>query len=168
MLRQRTSDEVRVEGPRSVSTSDAERILRLLPEWFGIEAALMTYAREAEELPNFVATASNALVGFVTLREHNSASLELSCIAVSPDWHRSGVGSALCDAVEDWWMRRGGTLLQVKTLGSTHADPNYALTRAFYAARGFIPVEEFADLWPGIPCLLLVKPIEVGSRTRTE
>jgi hypothetical protein len=29
--------------------------------------------------------------------------------------------------------------------------------RRFYEARGFVPLEEFPDFWPGNPCLLLVK-----------
>ena len=157
-----------IDGPRPVSAGDAERILRSLPEWFGIEAALKTYAQQAELLPNFVALADDVLVGFATLREHNAATLELSCIAISSEWHGRGLGSALCDAVEAWWAQRGGKLLQVKTLGPSHADPNYARTRAFYDARGFVPVEEFADLWPGIPCLLMVKLIDGGAGKRIQ
>ena len=157
MLRQHTNHEMLINGPRPVSSGDAERILRLLPAWFGIEAALTTYAQEAQALPNFVAIVNEALVGFVTLREHNSASLEISCIAVSPDRHRSGVGSALCAAAEAWWVHRGGKLLQVKTLGASHADPNYARTRAFYEARGFVALEELHELWEDNPCLLMVK-----------
>ena len=167
MLRQLIGNDVTVAGPRLVSARDAESILRTLPEWFGIEAALTAYAREAEMLPNFVALAGDELLGFATLREHNSATLELRCIAVSPNRHRCGLGSALCDATEAWWAQRGGKLLQVKTLGPSHADPNYARTRAFYDARGFIPVEEFADLWPGIPCLLMVKRMDGGREEST-
>jgi GNAT superfamily N-acetyltransferase len=163
MHRQAGEHHVNIEGPRSVAAGDAERLLRRLPAWFGIEAALMSYAQEAEQRANFVALERDAIVGFVTLREHNAATLELSCIAVAPEWHGAGVGSALCDAVERWWSQRGGELLQVTTLGPTHTDPNYARTRAFYRARGFIPVEEFADLWPGIPCLLMVKPIRADA-----
>lgn len=51
------------------------------------------------------------------------------------------------------------TLLSVKTLGPSHPDAGYALTRLFYDAAGFRPVEELLDLWPGNPCLLMVKPL---------
>ena len=53
----------------------------------------------------------------------------------------------------------GVTLMSVKTLGPSHPDPGYALTRRFYAALGYQPVEELLDLWPGNPCLIMVKPV---------
>jgi hypothetical protein len=55
---------------------------------------------------------------------------------------------------------RGVCLLVVKTL-SDREDPGseYAATRAFYLARGFIPVQEL-DVWgPENPAQLLVKPL---------
>jgi GNAT superfamily N-acetyltransferase len=140
---------------------DAERILRTLPEWFGIESALMDYVRGAQSSPNFLAREESETVGFVTLREHNPVSLELHCIAVLPDRHRSGIGRRLCAAAERWWAARGGRLVQVKTLGPARASEHYARTRAFYDTQGYLPVEEFADLWPGNPCLLLVKPLRL-------
>ena len=100
------------------------------------------------------------MVGFVTLREHNFVSLELSCIALLPSWHRAGLGRRLCVTAEKWWAGRGGGLVQVKTVGASRANEHYARTRAFYDAIGYLPVEEFPDLWPGIPCLLLVKPLD--------
>ena len=51
------------------------------------------------------------------------------------------------------------TLLQVKTLGPTRPSEHYDRTRAFYAALGFQPLEEIHDLWPGNPCLIMVKPL---------
>jgi GNAT superfamily N-acetyltransferase len=152
-----------IAGPVQVPENAARAVLRQLPQWFGIESALLEYARQAELLSNFMATVDGALVGFLTMREHNPATLEISCIAVAPALHGQGVGSRLCEAAETWWSARGGKLMQVKTLGATHPSANYARTRRFYEARGFLPVEEFADLWPGIPCLLLVKPLSGTS-----
>ena len=51
------------------------------------------------------------------------------------------------------------TLLSVKTLGPSRPDAGYAGTRRFYGALGFQPVEELLDLWPGNPCLIMVKPL---------
>jgi GNAT superfamily N-acetyltransferase len=153
---------VDITGPGSIPAKEAERILRQLPQWFGIESALRGYASEAESKSNFLAFAENELIGFVTLREHNPVSLELSCIALLPQWRRAGVGSRLCVAAEKWWARRGGKVVQVKTLGPSRPDPNYAQSRAFYNALGYLPVEEFLGLWPGNPCLLFIK--SVGAR----
>jgi hypothetical protein len=45
----------------------------------------------------------------------------------------------------------------VKTLGASRESEHYARTRRFYEARGFVPLEEFPNLWPGNPALQLVK-----------
>ena len=57
--------------------------------------------------------------------------------------------------------------LQVKTLGPSHPDPGYARTRQFYAGVGFQPLEEITGLWPGNPCLIMIKtlpPARPGRR----
>jgi len=158
-------DTIDIAGPDRLPAREAERILRALPEWFGIESALMDYARDAQAAPNFLARAGAGTIGFVTLREHNPVSLELHCIALLPAWHRAGIGRRLCAAVEHWWAARGGRLVQVKTLGPSRASLPYARTRAFYDALDYLPVEEFTGLWPGHPCLLLVKPLPPSRST---
>jgi hypothetical protein len=73
--------------------------------------------------------------------------------------HRAGIGRQLVErAVAD--VRAAGVqLLQVKTLGPSDDYEPYARTRAFYEALGFLPLEEHLTLWPGNPCLVLVKPL---------
>lgn len=39
-------------------------------------------------------------------------------------------------------------------------DAGYAATRAFYAARGFVPMEEIDELDWGGPTLIMVKPLQ--------
>ena len=53
----------------------------------------------------------------------------------------------------------GCCLLQVETLGVSHPDQGYAATRAFYSSVRFSPLEETHELWPGSPCLIMVKPL---------
>ncbi|MEO9163758.1 MAG: hypothetical protein ABI349_15410 [Casimicrobiaceae bacterium] len=84
-------------------------------------------------------------------------------MAIAPKWHRLGVGSRLCAATEKWWIGRGGRLLHVKTLGPRRVNEDYETTQRFYEALAGFPVEEFVDLWDGIPCLLLVKPLSPGA-----
>ena len=148
-----------ISGPTELSSAVAEQILRRLPQWFGVESALLRYSAEEQTLPTFVAMAADTPIGFINLREHNPDTLEINCIAVAPDRHGSGVGTALCNAASNWWVSQGGRLLQVKTIGPSRENLHYARTREFYAARGFLPVEEFTELWPGYPCLLLVLPL---------
>jgi GNAT superfamily N-acetyltransferase len=152
-----------IKGPGPLAAATAERVLRTLPQWFGVESALRGYAADAGTMPNFVAVDGDETIGFLTLREHNPDTVEINCIAVAPGRHRNGIGTALCAAAARWWSARGGRLMQVKTLGPSRVDAHYAQTRAFYAAQGFLPVEEFPQLWPGYPCLLLVRPLAGGA-----
>ncbi|HEX5404939.1 MAG TPA: GNAT family N-acetyltransferase [Pseudonocardiaceae bacterium] len=144
----------------SAGLADAtERLLGMLPAWFGIPEANAGYVRSATELDGFVATTATGTVGVVLCRRHFPSTAEIHLIAVDPAWHRRGVGRALVAAVESEVIGDGGRLLEVKTLGPSHPDEGYAKTRAFYRSVGFLPLEEFHDLWPGNPALILVKPL---------
>ena len=158
-----TDAKFAISGPGPLVSTTAERILRDLPQWFGVETALRGYAADAGVMPNFVAADGEETIGFLTLREHNPDTVEINCIAVVPGRHREGIGAALCDAAAYWWSARGGRIMQVKTLGPSRVNAHYARTRAFYTAQGFLPVEEFEQLWPGYPCLLLVRPLAGGA-----
>lgn len=53
----------------------------------------------------------------------------------------------------------------VKTVGASFEDEGYAATRAFYEARGFLPLEEISDLdWHG-PTLIMVKALGSAAPT---
>lgn len=134
-----------------------ERILRALPDWFGIESSLLQYVRDTQTLPTWFALDGDEPVGFVTLREHNPRSAEIHVIGVLPTHHRRGVGRGLVEFCEGWLRARGVEYLQVKTQGPSRPCEFYDRTRRFYEGVGFAPLEEFAGVWPGIPCLVLVK-----------
>lgn len=154
---------VRVEPGRDPGA--VRRLLRGLPEWFGIESSVEGYVEAAGRLPTLLARVHNAVedaaqpVGALLLERHFPGSAEIHLIAVERSWHRRGVGRALVEAAERSAARDGVTLMSVKTLGPSDPDPGYADTRLFYAALGYRPVEELLDLWPGNPCLLMVKPL---------
>ncbi len=134
-----------------------EKILRALPDWFGIEEALVQYVADSETYPTWIAERDAAGVGFITVRRHFPLAAEVHCMAVSPEFHRSGIGRAMIAFVERSLRDDGCEYLQVKTLGPSRPNEHYDRTRAFYAALGFRALEEFPELWPGNPCLLMVK-----------
>jgi GNAT superfamily N-acetyltransferase len=145
---------------------ECERILRTLPRWFGIESALLDYARDSGRFPTFLACAEDRSVGFLTVREHFPESWEVHCIAIEASARGAGIGRKLHDHVEAWLRSQGVRWLQVKTLSAAHPSPEYAQTRAFYARIGYTPLESFPTLWgPGLPVLQLVK--ELGSSQAT-
>jgi GNAT superfamily N-acetyltransferase len=160
-----------VRGPLLGQGEAAERILRALPDWFGIEAALQDYARAADELDTFVVVVArpacggrefrpDQVLGFLTLRETSEDALELHVMGVLPSWHRRGAGRALVKRAAAYARAEGYSLLHVKTLAPSDPDPGYAATRAFYLSLGFRPLEVLPQVWgPENPCLLLVRPL---------
>ena len=135
-------------------------ILRSLPEWFGIEASTLEYIKSTDTHPTFVACFNKQIVGFLTLKEHNTKSWEIYVMGVYPKYHRQGIGTLLIKCAENFLRDGSCEYVHVKTLGPSHKDINYAKTRKFYLNQGYIPLEEFKDLWdPANPCLLLVKKL---------
>lgn len=149
-----------IAGPFPGRAADCVPILRSLPEWFGIEEAILEYEREINLLPTFLAQAGGQAVGFLSLEQHYEHAAEILVMAVRREAQRCGTGRALIEAAEAHARRLGVEYMQVKTLSPSRPDEHYAGTRAFYQALGYRPLEEFPTLWgERNPCLLLVKRI---------
>jgi len=147
-----------IEGPCFGEAAVCEPILRSLPDWFGIEEAIVHYAGEIDRLPTFLAREADRVLGFLSVKQHSPFSAEVYVMAVRQEAHRRGIGRALLGHAQEWLKGVGHEYLQVKTLGPSHSDTNYARTRAFYQAAGFRPLEEFRQLWDERnPCLIMVK-----------
>jgi GNAT superfamily N-acetyltransferase len=149
---------MRIEGPNPLPFEAAERILRTLPAWFGIEESLLEYAHTAMSLPTFVAVRPEGVVGFLSLQQHFAQAWEVHCVAVEAAHRSSGIGKALHAQAERWLASNGARVLQVKTLAASHPSQEYAQTRQFYGRMGYVPLEVFPELWaPHLPVLQLVK-----------
>lgn len=153
----------RLEGPSLGKATVCAPVLRSLPDWFGIEEAILQYLTEIDRLPTFLACDPGSVIGFLSLKEHNPYSAEVYVMGIRPDMHRRGIGRGLFNQAQEWLEGRGVEYLQVKTLGPSHSDPSYAKTRAFYAAMGFRPLEELGQIWNDQnPCLIMVKRLVQG------
>jgi GNAT superfamily N-acetyltransferase len=151
-------------GEQSPATVD--RLLRSLPDWFGIEPSIVEYVTKAHELPTYLAwpgvgsaaqITERRPVGVLLAARHFPESAEIYLMAVEPAMHRRGIGKALIEALEADLVADNVQLLQVKTLAPSQVDASYDRTRQFYSRMGFRPLEEFHELWPGNPCLIMVK-----------
>jgi ribosomal protein S18 acetylase RimI-like enzyme len=142
------------------SSQVCETILRALPDWFGIEEAVVDYAKAAAQLPTLVAQVDETIAGFLTIQQHNPYAAEIYVMGVLPEYHHQGIGRALVQQAETYLRNIGVEYLQVKTLADTHPDLFYARTRAFYVALGFRPLEVLPMLWNlENPCLIMVKAL---------
>ncbi|MEN3974473.1 GNAT family N-acetyltransferase [Emcibacter sp. SYSU 3D8] len=132
-----------------------------LPEWFGIPEAKDAYVAGADTLPMLSCRAGSDIAGFLSLKPQTAAAAEIYVMGVRRSFHRQGIGRALTDAAARWAVGRGLRFLTVKTLAADNPDPHYALTRRFYEAVGFLPLEVFPALWDERnPCLLMVRPLD--------
>lgn len=131
-----------------------------LPQWFARPDANQCYVETAADIDMLGCTAGDEVAGFVSLTQHFDTTAEIYLLAARPRWHGTGLGRALVSAAEDWARARRLRFLTVKTLGPSHPDPAYETSRSFYRAIGFAPVEEIQDIWPGNPCLLLIKTLD--------
>lgn len=163
---------IQIEGPSAGNSEVCEQILRSLPQWFGIEAALLDYCQNVAELPTFTAKDGPTPVGILAIKEHFPESAEIYVMGVRPQWRRRGVGTSLLWHAEEWLVSERVEFLQVKTLAESRRNSCYHETRAFYRKVGFAPLEEFEDLWSEAnPCLMLIKTLsswQVQSLESTE
>ena len=75
-------------------------------------------------------------------------------------WQRCGISRALIDEAKDLAKRQNAQFLTVKSIAPSKSDSNYAATRRFCEVAGFVPIEEFPDLWSeDNPCLLMLLPL---------
>lgn len=140
----------------------AQSILGALPEWFGIPSARQAYIDHASHAPMLGAEHEGRVVGYVSLAVHFGNNCEIHSMGVDPRWHRKGIGRELIAVAARWASAREIGFLSVKTISDKHPDPNYAKTRAFYIAAGFIPFEELPTLWgKNLPCLVLIRPSKI-------
>jgi GNAT superfamily N-acetyltransferase len=147
-----------LEGPTANAGPDCERVLRTLPQWFGIERSLLAYAASTEELPTFVARDDGGrVIGFISVEKQARQGWELHCIAVDAAYRRRGVGRRLHRHAERWLAAAGARALEVKTLAPSHPDPQFGETREFYEGIGYRPDEQAES---HLPVVQLKKPIE--------
>lgn len=133
-------------------------VLARLPHWFGFAASNAEYIAALGRLESYVALRAGAVCGFVAVEDQFDEAAEIVVLAVLPDLHRQGTGTALIERVEASLWARGRSLLYLKTLGPSDPDEGYAATRAFYRARGFRPLFETTAFWgESQPALVLLK-----------
>jgi len=153
---------VRVDDPNAKSQI-CEKILRSLPDWFGIESAILDYIKDVQKMETWAAVDSD-IVGFLSLNKHNQQTAEIHVMGLLPDHHGKKIGSKLIQAAEESLLSQKYKFLTVKTLSEKRPNESYDKTRKFYLSYGFTPIEEFLTLWgEHNPCLMLIKNLVPSS-----
>ncbi len=100
------------------------------------------------DYPTVVAERDGAVVGYATFGRTpmTESTWHLYFIAADVRIRRAGIGRALCSAIRDVAVVRGGRRLVLETSGRELYDA----TRAFYDATGFVEEGRIADYYsPG-------------------
>ncbi len=135
-------------------------IIESLPNWFGLDSANIEYIDNSADTDFYTAYMFEKEVGFFSIISHFPQTSEIYVCGILQDFHRQGIGRKLLHAVEEDLRKKKKKFLTVKTLSTSHPDKGYAKTREFYKACGFVPVEEFKELWgKENPCLFMVKAL---------
>jgi GNAT superfamily N-acetyltransferase len=137
-----------------------EKILRKIPDWFGIEESLMEYVRGVQERPFFAAYHEAEEIGFISIKYNNQYTAEIYVTGILSEYHRQGIGTALLKKAEEQLRAENYRFLMVKTLAPSAKYEPYDRTRAYYTSVGFYPLEEIVEIWDkDNPCLIMVKNI---------
>lgn len=137
-----------------------EEIIFSLPGLFGLEEANKEYIEKVADTTFYAAYMFDKVVGFFSIISHFPQTSEIYVCGILSEYHRLGIGTKLLQNIEDDLRKKGVKFLTVKTLSASHPDKGYAKTRKFYEAVGFVPLEEFKELWGNEnPCLFMVKTL---------
>ncbi|MEE4193668.1 MAG: GNAT family N-acetyltransferase [Anaerolineae bacterium] len=151
---------IRFEGDAVTRETIANNILRALPDWFGIEGAIVDYCESSTKLPMVVLYQDEEPIGFCSLKVNYAVNCDLVVLGILPQYHRQGLGERMIFFIEELCREKSIPYMSVKTLSERHPDEYYARTRKFYEKCGFIAFEEIPALWgEENPCLLMIKPI---------
>ena len=136
---------------------EALNIARGLSNFFN-EDGLESLKKDLEDQELYGAFLDNELIGFIILRQADTASLEISWLAIKVENQNKGIGSKLVKDSLNIFSNNAYKICYVKTLAETAKDDGYFKTRAFYKKLGFNTLEIISP-YPGWteenPCQIL-------------
>jgi len=139
----------------------AEEILRRLPEWFGIEKALIEYVNCVASLPFWIALSRDGrCIGFISVKIHYGHTGDIYALGVLPEYHRRGIGRLLVAKAKEYLKNNNCKYIIVKTLSEMAEYEPYERTRKFYRSVGFEELITLTEMWDSEnPCLIMIKKL---------
>jgi GNAT superfamily N-acetyltransferase len=149
---------------RRLTVEDAEAcdaIMRTLPDFFAYEPGLADCARAVRTQAGWVAEDDGEVIGFATWERRTDETAEVTWMAVRADRRHGGVGTEIIEAVVAEMKAQGFVLALAMTSArpkDAEIEDTYGPTRAFWTARGFLPLIEL-DIWETDVALLQVRAL---------
>jgi len=137
-----------------------DRILRSLPDWFGIEESIIEYNEKVKDLDFFVVE-DTSIIGFVAIKTFNFKAIEIIVMGIDSHYHNKGIGKKLMAYIDAYYLDKGYNKVSVLTLADSHPDIYYGRTRSFYKSVGFSELMVLSDFWDEAnPCLVMYKELK--------
>ena len=136
-------------------------ILRVLPDWFSNERAIIDYVNTTVDLPFWAVFDNGAPVGFLAAKPHSPLHTGLYVMGITPEYQRMSIGRGLFNIFQNYCIKNNYRYISVKTLDSLCNYEPYNKTRKFYEAMGFQPFEVIKEIWDDEnPCLIMIKDLK--------
>ena len=137
-----------------------DKILRSLPNWFGIEESIIEYNEKVKDLDFFVVE-DTSIIGFVAIKTFNFKAIEIIVMGIDSQYHNKGIGKKLMAYIDAYYLDKSYTKVSVLTLADSHPDIYYGRTRNFYKSVGFSELMVLSDFWDEAnPCLVMYKELK--------
>ncbi len=104
---------------KSEKATICDNILRKLPDWFGIESAIVEYVENVVDMPFWAIYENSKAVGFLAVKIHFEQSAEIYVMGVLTGCHRKGYGKLLVDESEKYLKAQNFKYYQVKTISDS-------------------------------------------------
>lgn len=148
----------RIENSK-IKSLYVEKVLRGLPDWFGIEAALRDYVAGVADLPFWAAMDGEECVGFIAVKIQYLTG-DIYVMGILPEYQGRGIGRQLTEAADLYFRQKGCKYVIVKTLSELADSEHYERTRRFYLRVGFEPLITLTEMWDEHnPCLIMIKEV---------
>ena len=152
--------KIEIVDDKDIKSKITDKILRLLPEWFGVEKSIVEYVQNVRDKVFYAAYDGDEIIGFMCLKSNNKYTADIYVTGILKEYHRNGIGKRLVLKAEQYLRDNNYRFLMVKTLSELSDYEPYRLTREFYKSVGFFPLEEIKEIWDEEnPCLIMIKNV---------
>lgn len=126
-------------SPDSAETL-CRKIIKDLPEYFGIPDANEHYALGVKIRTNFAAKINKDYIGLISIDFPYQNNSNIYWMGVLSNSQGQGVGHRLIEESCKFAKDHGATTMTVETLAPFESDENYLKTYRFYQSLGFSPL----------------------------